>query len=91
MRTPQEIIASLKHATYWSQPNIKYTETMNLLNELEASLFPTEEVVVEEPTVEVVEEVIIEEPTVEVVEEVVVEEPTVEEVVIPKKTTTRKK
>jgi hypothetical protein len=35
MRTPLEIIAELKHVTHWSQPNIKYTETMNLLNELE--------------------------------------------------------
>jgi hypothetical protein len=52
MRTPLEIIAELKHVTYWSQPNIKYTETMNLLNELEAVLNPIEEVVVEEPTIE---------------------------------------
>ena len=73
MRTPLEIIADLKNTTYWSQPNIKYTETMNLLDELEASLNPIVEVVVEEPIVEVVEE------------------PTVEEVVVPKKTTTRKK
>jgi restriction endonuclease Mrr len=47
MRTPLEIIAELKHVTYWSQPNIKFTETMNLLNELETTL-----------TVEIVEEVI---------------------------------
>jgi AAA15 family ATPase/GTPase len=40
MRTPLEIIADLKNTTYWSQPNIKYTETMNLLDELEASLHP---------------------------------------------------
>lgn len=38
MRTPLEIISELKHVTYWSQPNIKFTETMNLLNELETSL-----------------------------------------------------
>jgi hypothetical protein len=52
MRTPLEIIAELKHVTYWSQPNIKYDETMKLLNELEATLNPIEEVVVEEPIVE---------------------------------------
>lgn len=79
MRTPQEIINELKHVTYWSQPNIKYTETMNLINELEATLYPVEEVIVEEPIVEEV-----------VVEEIVTEEPIVE-VVAPKKTTTRKK
>jgi len=73
MRTPQEIINELKHVTYWSQPNIKYTETMNLINELEATLFPVEEVVVEEPIVEIVEEVVVEEFTVN-------EEPVVEDI-----------
>jgi hypothetical protein len=58
MRTPQEIIAELKHVTYWSQPNIKFNDTMALLNELEATLNPIEEEpIIEEPTVE--------EPTVE--------------------------
>jgi hypothetical protein len=66
------------------QKNINFgqkTNLVNLLNELEATLSPVEETVVEEPTVEVVEEV--------VVDETVIEEPTVE-VVVPK-TTTRKK
>ena len=38
MRTPLEIIAQLKHVTYWSQPNIAFTETMALINELETVL-----------------------------------------------------
>jgi hypothetical protein len=38
MRTPLEIIGELKHVTYWSQPNIKFHETMALLNELEITL-----------------------------------------------------
>jgi hypothetical protein len=38
MRTTQQILADLKHTTEWSQPNIKYGETMALINELEAVL-----------------------------------------------------
>jgi hypothetical protein len=69
MREPLEIIANLKHVTHWSQPNIKFDETMQLLNELESVLTPIiEEPVVEEPIIEEV----IEEP---VVEEVVVKAP----------------
>jgi hypothetical protein len=99
MRTLEDIIAELKHVTYWSQPNLKYDETMKLLNELEATLNPIEEVIVEEPIVEIIEE-----PTEEHVEDIseslsnilsllengAVEEP-IAEVVAPKKTTTRKK
>ena len=99
MRTLEDIIAELKHVTYWSQPNLKYDETMKLLNELEATLNPIEEVIVEEPIVEIIEE-----PTEEHVEDIseslsnilsllengATEEPIVE-VVTPKKTTTRKK
>jgi len=48
MRTPLEIIAQLKHVTYWSQPNIAFTETMALINELETVL--TVEEIVENPT-----------------------------------------
>jgi len=47
MRIPIEIIADLKHVTHWSQPNIKFGETMALINELETVL-----------TVEVIEDVI---------------------------------
>jgi len=84
MRTPLEIISELKNVTYWSQPNIKYVETMNLLNELEASLTPIEEPIVEAEQVVLIknEEGIFEEFTVN--EEPVVEEPTVK-VVAPKK------
>jgi hypothetical protein len=96
MRNPQEIISEFRTVLHWSQPNLKHDDMLALLNELESTLFPTEEVVVEEPIVEtvveevVVEETVTEEPTVEVVvEETVTEEPTVE-VVVPK-TTTRKK
>ena len=38
MRTTQQILADLRHTTEWSQPNIKYNETMALINELEAVL-----------------------------------------------------
>jgi len=38
MKTPLEIISELKHVTNWSQPNIKFRETMDLLNELETLL-----------------------------------------------------
>ena len=48
MRTPLEIIGELKHVTYWSQPNIKFHETMALLNELETSLNPIEETIEED-------------------------------------------
>jgi hypothetical protein len=48
MRTPLEIIGELKHVTYWSQPNIKFHETMALLNELETSLNPVEETIEED-------------------------------------------
>jgi hypothetical protein len=47
MRTPLEIIAELKHVTNWSQPNIKFEETMALINELETVL--TVEEIVENP------------------------------------------
>jgi hypothetical protein len=86
MRTPQEIINELKHVTYWSQPNIKYTETMNLINELEATLYPVEEPVVEESIIEVSIDVV-EQPIVESLTiETTIEEP-IAEVVAPKKRT----
>lgn len=44
MRTPLEIIAELKHVTNWSQPNIKFEETMALINELE-NVLTVEEIV----------------------------------------------
>jgi hypothetical protein len=47
MRTPLEIIAQLKEVTKWSQPNIKFRETMDLLNELETVL--TVEEIVDNP------------------------------------------
>ena len=58
MRTQLEIIQELKHVTYWSQPNIKHDEMMSLLNELEATLNPTEPVV--EAIPEMIEEMIAE-------------------------------
>jgi len=82
MRTQLEIIQELKHVTYWSQPNIKHDEMMALLNELEATLNPTE------PTVEVIPEMI-EEMIAEAVE--VAEEPVAEKLaVVPVKKTTKK-
>jgi hypothetical protein len=85
MRNPQEIISEIRGFISSQNPmRFPHQETIlvDLLNELEVTLFPTEETVVEEPIVKtVVEEV--------VVKETVTEEPTVE-VVVPK-TTTRKK
>lgn len=57
MRTPLEIISELKTVTYWSQPNIKFPETMALLNELEYVLSSSEETTqdssdIEEPKTE---------------------------------------
>ena len=82
MRTPLEITQDLKHVTYWSQPNIKHDELMDLLNELEAALNPTE------PEVEVIP-AMIEDMITEAVE--VIEEPVVEEVVAEAPATTIKK
>ena len=48
MRTPLEIIAEFRNVLYWSQPNIKHDQMLALINELEASLNPIEEPVVEE-------------------------------------------
>lgn len=50
MRTPLEITSELKHVTYSSQPNIRFHQTLALLNELEASLTHVEEII--EPTLE---------------------------------------
>jgi hypothetical protein len=90
MRTLEDIIAELKHITYWSQPNLKYDETMKLLNELEATLNPIEEPVVEEPIIEEHVEDISESLSniLSLLETGAVEEP-IAEVVVPK--TTRKK
>ena len=59
MRTPQTIIQELKNVTHWSQPNIKYNETMALLNELEAALNSQPTTKKPEP---VVVEAVVEEP-----------------------------
>jgi hypothetical protein len=48
MRTPLEIIAEFRNVLYWSQPNMKHDQMLALINELEASLNPIEEPVVEE-------------------------------------------
>ncbi len=50
MRTPLEITSELKHVTYSSQPNIRFHQTLALLNELEASLTHVEEII--EPIIE---------------------------------------
>jgi hypothetical protein len=84
MRTPQEIITEFKAVLYWSQPNVKHDEMLALINELEASLNPIEEPIVEAEQVVLMknEEGIFEEFTVN--EEPVIEEP-IAEVVAPKK------
>ena len=48
MREPLEIIAEFRNVLYWSQPNMKHDEMLALINELEASLNPIEDPVVEE-------------------------------------------
>jgi hypothetical protein len=84
MRTPQEIILEFRNVLYWSQPNIKHDEMLALINELEASLNPIEEPIVEAEQVVLMknEEGIFEEFTVN--KEPVIEEP-IAEVVAPKK------
>jgi hypothetical protein len=68
MRTPQAIIQELKHQLNWSQPNIRFTEMSNLINELESALNPQPTTKKPEP---VVEEVVAVETVEETVEEVV--------------------
>ncbi len=65
MRTPQAIIQELKHQLNWSQPNIRFTELSNLINELEATLNTQPTTKKPEP---VVVEAVVEEPVVEVTE-----------------------
>jgi hypothetical protein len=80
MRNAQEIIQELKHQLNWSQPNIRYTEMSNLINELEATLNPQP---VAKKSTPVIEDAVI-------VEDVVVEDTAVEETVetkVVKKTT----
>ena len=99
MRNPQQIISDLKRAIHWSQPNIKFTEMISLVNELEHSLNTqssqeealttsspvVEKVVVEEVTIEdVIEEFTIE----DIAEEVTVEDVTEE--ITTKKTKSKK-
>jgi hypothetical protein len=86
MREPLEIIAGIRNFISSQNPmRFPHQEAIlvDLLNELENTLYP-------QPIVE--EAVIIEEPVIEeiIVEETVTEEPIVE-VVAPKKPTTRKK
>jgi hypothetical protein len=48
MRTPQEIISEFRNVLYWSQPNLKHDEMLNLINELENTLSPSEAVIEEQ-------------------------------------------
>ena len=75
MRTPQEIISEFRTVLYWSQPNIKHDEMLALINELEASLNPIEEQIIETEQIVLMknEEGIFEEFTVN-------EEPVVEDI-----------
>jgi hypothetical protein len=83
MRTPLEIISEFRTLLYWSQPNIKHDEMLALINELEASLNPVEEPVVEEHVEDISESI---SNILSLLETGAVEEPTVE-VVTPKKRT----
>jgi hypothetical protein len=106
MRTPEAIIADLRNVLYWSQPNIKFDELSTLVNELEALVTPTEEVI----STEIVEEVVVEETIIDTEQNVLIkneegifeeitlaEEPFIEvteevtkEPVVTKKTTKKK-
>ena len=83
MRTPLEIISEFRNVLYWSQPNMKHDEMLALINELEASLNPVEEPVVEEHVEDISESI---SNILSLLETGAVEEPTVE-VVAPKKRT----
>lgn len=72
MRTPLEILNDLRHTTEWSKPNMKYDETMRLIDELEIVLSTPQQV--EAPVIEtpvVIESTVVESPVekTEVVEE----------------------
>ena len=67
-----EIISQLRHVTEWSQPNMKFDETMALINELEKEVNALQ---ASEPKEEIVE--VPQEPI--TIEEVVTEEPVVNE------------
>jgi hypothetical protein len=90
MRTPEAIIADLRNTLYWSQPNIKFNELSALINELEALVTPTEEVI----SSEIVEEIVVEETIPETTEfsivDIIEEAPVVKEPVVAKKTTKKK-
>ena len=80
MRNAQEIIQELKHQLHWSQPNIRYTEMSNLINELESTLNPQP---ITKKETSFIEDAVI-------IEDVVVEETAIEETVetkVVKKTT----
>jgi hypothetical protein len=83
MRTPLEIISEFRTVLYWSQPNIKHDDMLALINELEASLNPVEEPIVEEHVEDISESL---SNILSLLETGAVEEPTVE-VVAPKKRT----
>ena len=89
MRTPEAIIADLKNVLYWSQPNIKFNELSALINELEALVTPTEEVISSEIVEEIVEETIPETTEFSIVD-IIEEAPVVKEPVVAKKTTKKK-
>ena len=88
MRKVETIIKDLRNQIYWSQPNMRFNELTNLVNELENTLSHSE-ALIEEPVVEVVEETVVEEPIVKMTEEVV--EETVVEELTTTKTSTKKK
>ena len=72
MKKLLEIIHYLRQVTEWSQPNMKYVETMALINELEEEVNTLQ---VAEPKEEIVE--VSQEPV--IIEEVVDEEPVITE------------
>jgi hypothetical protein len=99
MRNPQQIIFDLKHTIHCSQPNVRFYDLIQLVNELEHSLNTksSQEEILSMPA-PVVEEVVAEEVTIEdVIEEFTIEdiaeEVTVEDVtgeITTKKTKSKK-
>jgi hypothetical protein len=63
MTDVKKILSELRHQVEWSQPNMRYNETMRLINHLEDILFPKPtQIVKETPVVEeipVMEEILI--------------------------------
>jgi len=68
------IISQLRHVTEWSQPNIKFVETMALINELEEEVNTLQVAEPKEEIVEVPQEPVVDEIITATEEPVITEE-----------------